>query len=141
MIEALWAGLLILAASHRATRALSLLLALKWAANYAAFSLIAQTAPALIDVALGTVGVIWASRHRAGWSDVVIAGFVLTPLVHGWYWFRYPAGDVSAPIYFWLLAALFSGQVAAVAWPIAHRYGRALLRRLKLVRTEPSSPR
>ena len=140
MIEGLWVGLLVLAASHRTTRALSLLLALKWAANYAAFSLIAQTAPALIDVALGTVGVIWASQRRAGWSDVVIAGFVLTPLVHAWYWFQHAAGAVSAPVYYWLIVGLFTGQVAAVAWPAAHKHARTLLRRLKWIRTEPSSP-
>lgn len=129
MIEWLWAGLLTLAASHRATRALSLLLALKWAANYAAFRLIAETAPPLIDIALGTVGVIWASRQRAGWSDVVAAGFILTLLAHAWYWLQYGAGGASALVYYWLIVGLFTAQAAAVAWPGALAYARALRRR------------
>lgn len=138
MIEGLWAALLILAASHRVTRPLALLLALKWAANYAAFRLIAETAPALIDVALGTVGVIWASRRHALWADVVIAGFILTPLVHGWYWFQYAAGSVSPFAYYWLIAGLFTMQAAALAWLGGHQAARAVVRRLESVRMGPS---
>ena len=89
-MEWLWAGLLLVAATHSATRPLALLLALKWACNYTAFRLIGETAPALIDVAIGTVGVIWASRLQTRWADAVIAGFVLTPLVHAWYWLQPP---------------------------------------------------
>ncbi|MCS6627486.1 hypothetical protein N0B44_31735 [Roseibacterium beibuensis] len=128
-MEWVWVGLLILAASHRAVRPFALLLALKWAANYTAFRLIGETAPALIDVALGTVGVIWASRLHQRWADVVIAGFVLTPLVHAWYWLQPDAGPLSPTAYYWILAALFSVQVAAVAWPAALRHARTLLRR------------
>lgn len=140
MIEWLWAGLLILAASHRATRPMALLLALKWAANYAAFRLISETAPALIDIALGTVGVIWLSRLHSRWADVVIAGFVLTPLVHAWYWFQYPAGTASPLAYYWLIVGLFTMQVAALSWLGARQDARALLRRLKSVRPGPSGP-
>lgn len=138
MTEWLWAGLLILSASHRATRALALLLALKWAVNYAAFHLIAETAPALIDVALGTIGVIWASRRRAVWSDVVVAGFILTLVVHAWYWLQYAAGGVSPVAYYWLIAGLFTMQVAALAWPGAQQPVRGLRRRLGLTRAGPS---
>ena len=129
IMEWLWAGLLVLAATQASSRALALLLALKWAANYAAFFLIAQTAPALIDIGLGTVGVIWASRRHALWSDAVIAGFVLVPLVHGWYWLQYPGGAVSEVAYYRLLVALFTLQTAAVAWPAALRAARTLHRR------------
>jgi hypothetical protein len=135
MIEWLWVGLLALGVSHRASRALALLLALKWASNYTAFQLIGETAPALIDVGLGTVGVIWASRAHSWWADVVIAGFVLTPFVHGWYWFQYGPGPASAQTYYWLLLGLFTLQAAAVAWPAAAQVGRIATRRLKRLRT------
>ncbi len=125
-MEWLWAGLLILAATHGASRALALLLALKWAASYTAFALVAETAPALIDVALGTVGVIWASRQHARWADVLIAGFILTPLVHAWYWLQYPGGAVSELAYYRIILALFTIQTAAVAWPAARRLVRRL---------------
>ncbi len=141
MIEWLWAGLLVLAASHRGSRALALLLALKWAANYAAFRLVGEGAPALVDVALGTVGVVWASRRRAWWSDVVIAGFVLTPLVHAWYWLPQASGAVSAITYYWLVAGLFTVQIAALAWPAAREHGRGLLRRLGMIQAEPPGAR
>lgn len=140
MIEWLWAGLLVLAASHRDARVLALLLAFKWAANYAAFHLIGEGAPALVDVAVGTVGVVWASRHRAWWSDIVAAGFVLTPLVHVWYWFPQAPGVVSALAYYWLVVGLFTTQVAALAWPAVHPRGRALLRWLDSLRARPPSP-
>lgn len=126
MIEWLWAGLLALAVSHRGSRALALLLVLKWASNYAAFSLIGQGAPALIDVALGTVGIVWASRQRSWWSDVVIAGFILTPLVHAWYWLPQAPDAVSGLTYYWLVVILFTAQVAAVAWPRLRELGRTL---------------
>lgn len=134
MMEWLWVGLLALGASHRPSRALALLLALKWASNYTAFQLIGETAPALIDIALGTVGVIWASRTHSWSMDVVIAGFVLTPLVHGWYWSQYGAGSASPQVYYWLLVGLFTLQIAALAWPAAARDGRTLMRRLKRLR-------
>lgn len=139
-MEWAWAGLLILAALHRAARPLALLLALKWACNYTAFRLLGETAPALIDVAIGTVGVIWASRLQTRWSDVVIAGFVLTPLVHAWYWLQPAPGALSPLAYYWIVACLFSVQVAAVAWPAAQTRGRSLLRQWRSVRTRPSSP-
>ncbi len=126
MIEWLWAGLLALAVSHRRSRALALLLALKWASNYAAFRLIGEAAPALIDTALGAVGIVWATRYRTLWSDVVTAGFVLTPLVHAWYWLPQAPGTVPALAYYWLVVVLFTAQVAAVAWPGARERGRAL---------------
>lgn len=128
MIEGLWAALLVLAASYRGGRALALLLAFKWAANYAAFRLVGQGAPALVDVAVGTVGLVWASRRRTWWSDVVIAGFILTPLVHAWYWFPQASGAVPARAYYWLIVGLFTMQVAALAWPAARERGRALVR-------------
>ena len=139
-MEWLWAGRLLVAATHTATRPVALLLALKWACNYTAFRLIGETAPALIDIAIGTVGVIWASRHRAGWSDVVIAGFVLTPLVHAWYWLQPEPGALSPVAYYWIVAGLFAMQVAALAWPALRRHARSLLRRLNSARTRPSSP-
>ena len=141
MIEWLWAGLLALGASHRGARALALLLALKWAANYAAFRLIGQAAPALIDVGLGTVGVIWASSRRAWWSDVVAVGFIATWLVHAWYWLPQAPGAGSALVYYGLVVGLFTIQVAALAWPAAREQGRALRRRLEALRVRPSSPR
>ena len=128
-MEWLWAALLVLATTQASSRALALMLALKWAANYAACYLVAATAPALIDVGLGTVGVIWASRRHALWSDAVIAGFVLAPLVHGWYWLQYSGGAVSELAYYRLLIALFTLQTAAVAWPAALRTARAFQRR------------
>ncbi len=127
-LEWLWAGVLVLAATHASSRALGLLLALKWAANYTAFVLVAETAPALIDIGLGTVGVIWASRRHALWSDAVIAGFVLVPVVHAWYWLQYPGGAASEVVYYRLLVALFTLQTAAAAWPAALRTARALHR-------------
>lgn len=129
MMEWLWAGLLVLAAAHAPTRALALLLALKWAANYTAFILVAEAAPALIDVALGTVGVIWASRRHTLWSDAVIAGFVLTPLAHAWYWLQYDGGAVSELAYYRILIALFTVQALAVAWPAAAAHAPPLRRR------------
>jgi hypothetical protein len=138
MIEWLWAGLLVLAVSHRSGRALALLLAFKWAANYAAFNLVGEGAPALVDVALGTVGVVWASRRRTWWSDVVIAGFVLTPLVHAWYWLPQASGAVSARAYYWLVVGLFTLQVAALAWPAARERRRTVVRWLKARRAQPS---
>ena len=140
MIEWLWAGLLALAASHRGARPLALLLALKWAANYAAFRLIGQAAPALIDVALGTVGVIWASSHRAWWSDVVAAAFLVTWLVHAWYWLPQVPGEVPALAYYWMVVGLFTVQVMALAWPAARQQGRALRRWLETLRARPSNP-
>lgn len=134
MIEWLWAGLLAVAVTHRDARALALLLALKWAANYAAFHLIGQAAPALIDVAIGTVGVIWASGRRAWWSDVAAAGFILTWLVHAWYWLPQAQGAGSALTYYWLIVGLFTAQVAAVAWPRVRERSRALLRWRETVR-------
>lgn len=139
-MEWLWAVLLTVAASHGPTRALALLLALKWAANYAAFQLVSETAPALIDAALGTVGVVWASRLHTWWADVLVAGFVLTPLAHAWYWFQQPGGSPSALAYYWVTIGLFAMQVAALAWPAATHRGRALLRWWKSVGTRPSSP-
>lgn len=139
-MEWLWAVLLTVAASHRPTRALALLLALKWAANYLAFRMVSETAPALIDVALGTVGVIWASRLQTRWADVLVAGFVLTPLVHAWYWFQQPGGAPSALTYYWLTVGLFSVQVAALAWPAALHQARALFRRWRSIGARPSSP-
>lgn len=139
-MEWVWAGLLLVAATHPATRALALLLALKWACNYTAFRLIGETAPALIDVAIGTVGVIWASRLQTRWADVVIAGFVLTPLVHAWYWLQPAPGALSPLAYYWIVAALFAIQVAALAWPAARRHARSLLRRWSSAGTKPSSP-
>lgn len=139
-MEWLWAGLLLVAATHPATRALALLLALKWACNYTAFRLIGETAPALIDVAIGTVGVVWASRRHTRWADVVIAGFVLSPLVHAWYWFQAAPGALSPVAYYWIVVGLFSMQVAALAWPAAHRHTRGLVRRLSSAGARPSSP-
>ena len=136
MIEWLWVGLLALGACHRDGRALALLLALKWACNYTAFHLIGETAPALVDIALGTVGVIWASRAHRWWADAVIAGFVLTPLAHGWYWFQYGAGSASPEVYYWLLVGLFTMQAAALAWPAVAQGGRAAARRLKRARID-----
>lgn len=127
-MEWLWAVLLALAVSHRPTRPLALLLALKWAANYTAFRLIGETAPALIDVALGTVGVVWASSQHARWADLLTAGFVLTPLAHAWYWLQYGAGSVSGLAYYWIVVGLFTMQVLAVAWPATRRYVRRLFR-------------
>lgn len=140
MIEGLWAALLILAGSHRATRIVALLLALKWAANYAAFRLIGEAAPVVIDLALGAVGVVWATRLHARWADLVIAGFVLTPLVHAWYWFQPAAGSASPLVYYWLIVGLFSVQVAALAWPAAVQSVRSILRRSDPVRTDPAPP-
>lgn len=128
-MEWLWAALLLVAATHPATRALALLLALKWACNYTAFRLIGETAPALIDVAIGTVGVVWASRRHTRWADVVIAGFVLTPLVHAWYWLPAGPGALSPQAYYWIVVGLFGLQVTALAWPAARRHARNLLRR------------
>ena len=128
MMEWLWAALLALAATHPSSRALALLLALKWAANYTAFVLVAETAPALIDVALGTVGVIWASRRHTLWSDAVIAGFVLTPLAHAWYWLQYDGGAVSEVAYYRILVGLFTLQAVAVAWPALPGRARTLRR-------------
>lgn len=140
LMEWLWASLLILGASYRPARPFALLLALKWASNYTAFRLIGETAPALIDIALGAVGVIWASRLQQRWADVVIAGFVLTPLLHAWFWLQPQPGALSPSAYYWMVAGLFSVQAAAVAWPAAHRHGRGLLRRWISARTRPSSP-
>lgn len=139
-MEWLWAALLTLAASHRAARALALLLALKWAANYTAFRLVGETAPALIDVALGAVGVIWASRLHQRWADVVTAGFVLTPLVHAWYWLQPTGGGLSPLGYYWTLVGLFTVQVAALTWPAALQHGRTGLRRLKPPGAGSTSP-
>jgi len=139
-MEWLWAGLLLLAATHPATRALALLLALKWACNYTAFRLIGETAPALIDVGIGTVGVIWASRLQTRWADVVIAGFVLTPLVHAWYWLQPAPGTLSPVAYYWIVVGVFAAQVAALAWPAARRHARPLLRRLDSAGPGRSSP-
>lgn len=140
-IEWLWAALLALAVSHRRSRALALLLALKWASNYAAFRLLGQAAPAFIDVALGTVGVVWASRQRSWWSDVVAGGFILTPLVHAWYWLPQASGTVSANAYYWLIIALFTAQVTALAWPPARERGRILLRWRDSLRPTPPGAR
>jgi len=139
MIEWLWAGLLLLAASHRGTRLVALLLALKWAANYAAFRLIGEAAPAVIDLALGAFGVVWATRVHARWADVVIAGFVLTPLIHAWYWLQHAAGTASPLVYYWLIVGVFTLQVGAVAWPATAQAARSLLRRSGSARTGPSS--
>lgn len=139
-MEWLWAALLLLAATHPATRALALLLALKWACNYTAFRLIGETAPALIDVAIGTVGVIWASRLQTRWADVVIAGFVLTPLVHAWYWLQPAPGTLSPVAYYWIVVGVFAAQVAALAWPAGRRNARLVLRRLDSARTGRLSP-
>lgn len=130
-MEWLWAGVLLLAATHAATRPLALLLALKWACNYTAYRLIGETAPALIDIAIGTVGVIWASRLQTRWADAVIAGFVLTPLVHAWFWLQPAPGALSPLAYYWMIAGLFAMQVAALAWPATRRHARAVLRRLE----------
>jgi len=130
MIEWLWAALLVLAATHPGVRPLALLLALKWAANYAAFRLVGEAAPALVDLVLGAVGVIWAARHRAWWSDVVAAGFALTLFVHVWYWLPQAPGALSALVYYGLIVGLFTLQVGALAWPAARKHGRPLLRRL-----------
>lgn len=141
MIEWLWAGLLTLAVSHRDSRALALLLALKWAANYAAFRLVGEAAPALVDVAIGTVGVVWASRRRAWWSDIVIACFILTPLLHVWYWLPQAPGAVSALAYYWLVVGVFTVQLSALVWPAVRTHGRTLLRRLGVLRPETTGPR
>lgn len=141
MIEWLWAGLLLLAASHRATRLVALLLALKWAANYAAFRLVGEAAPVVIDLALGALGVVWATRVHARWADVVIGGFVLTPLVHAWYWFQPAAGPASPLVYYWLIVGLFTLQVGALAWPAAVEVIRMIVRRAGPARTGPSNPR
>lgn len=118
MIEAIWAALLILAATHRHSWTLALLLVLKWFLNYAAFSYVAQWAPALVDIAAGTAGVILASRIREEWAGVVMVGFVVTPLIHGWYWI---APGVSSPLtYFHLITCVFTAQAAALAWPACH---------------------
>lgn len=130
MIEWLWAALLILAASHRLTRALALLLACKWAVNYAAFSLVSQTSPVLIDVAAGAVVVVWASHVRARWADWVLAAAVVTPLVHAWYWLQHLSGTASPLAYYWLILGLFTAQVSALAWPAARDHARSLVHRL-----------
>lgn len=140
MIEGLWAGLLLLAASHRRTRLVALLLAVKWATNYAAFRLIGEAAPVVIDIALGAVGVVWATRVHSRWADVVIAGFVLTPLVHAWYWFQYLTGTASPLLYYWLIIGLFTLQVGALAWPGADEAGRAILRWSRSLRTGSTRP-
>lgn len=139
-MEWLWACLLLVAATHTTTRALALLLALKWASNYTAFRLIGETAPALVDIALGTVGVIWASRLHQRWADVVIAGFVLTPLVHAWYWLQPQPGALSPIAYYWIVAGLFAMQAAALAWPAGRRRARSLLRRFNSAGARPSNP-
>lgn len=137
MIEWLWAGLLALAVAHRDARALGLLLALKWASNYAAFRLIGEAAPAFIDVALGTVGIVWATRRRTWWSDVATAGFILTPLVHAWYWLPQRAGATPAVAYYALIVTLFTAQAAALAWPRLRERGRAVVHWRDSLRTAP----
>lgn len=127
VIEALWAAFLVVAASHRHSWSLALLLVLKWFLNYAAFIYVSQWAPVLMDIALGTVGVIWASRRREEWAGVVTAGFVVTPLIHGWYWIQHTDGTADPVAYYLLITGVFTAQVAALAWPACHDPVRAIL--------------
>lgn len=130
MIEALWAVLLLVGASLPASRGLALLLAAKWAVNYAAFFGLSEAAPVLVDIAAGAVGVTIATRRPTVWKDIVVAGFVLTPLVHAWYWIQHTAGTASPLLYYWLVIGLFTAQVAATAWPGGRAHARSVHRRL-----------
>lgn len=127
MIEPIWAGLLALAVCWRQTRLLAGLLAIKWATNYAAFTY-AEWAPVYVDLILGSIGTAAAARIHRRWADFVIAGFVLTPLVHAWYW----AGlGMAHPVtYYWLVIGLFTAQVLAVAWPGGRIHVASLVRRV-----------
>lgn len=117
MIEALWAALLIAATVHPAARPLAFLLTVKWALNYAAFMQGAWAAPVYIDLTLGAVGIVLAARAHGRWADVVIAGFVVTPLVHGWFWIQRDIWPPASSVHYALIVGVFTAQAMALGWP------------------------
>lgn len=127
-MEALWACLLVAAFLRREMRPLGLLLAFKWSLNYAAFG-VAEWAPVFVDMALGTVGIVWATAKRAVWADVISGAFVLTAIVHASYWVVWPSSDASdAWSYYFMVIGLFTAQALAAAWPGIREGGQRVIR-------------
>lgn len=140
MIECLWSCLLVLASLNRTTRPLAFLLGAKAALCYALALSGFWTAPALIDVGAGTVGVVLALRlpqQRIG--AILAASFVVAPLIHAWHWGLWANGVYVGVQYYWVMLGLFSAQVLALALPEAQdivrtfRHNRRLARRRALV--------
>ncbi len=134
MIESLWTCLLAMAFLNRQTRPLATLLACKAVANYAAALAGFWTAPALLDLAFGTVGVVLALRLPPRIGAVLIVGFVVAPLVHAWHWSLWSQGVYVGVQYWLVMLGLFSAQVFALAWPEAQDFVRTCRNNLRLAR-------
>lgn len=117
MLEILWACLLILSVFNREARPLALLMAANWLANYWYFENVSQWAPAIIDTLFAVPAVVLASRIRDWRSPILSASFVLTPVVHGWFWMLYDAGVYVGVQYYWFVVGLFSARVIALSGP------------------------
>lgn len=148
MIEAGWACLLCLAMLDRSTRPLALLLGVKWALNYYAVSLGCWTVPPYIDIAAGTVGVVWAQDISRRQGAIIAACFVVAPLVHAWHWMLWAEGVYVGVQYWAVMLGLFSAQTCALAWPggrnlvlAAGRLYRFSRRRPLAGRAAPTGPR
>lgn len=132
MIEAGWACLLVLAMLEPRARPPALLLAAKWALNYAAALSGLWTLPAYIDLAAGTVGVIWATGLPHAQRAVIVSGFVLAPLVHAAHWTLWAEGVYVGVQYWLVMLGLFSAQVLALAWPRGRTIVGSIIRRARL---------
>lgn len=135
MLEVAWAGLLLLAASHRRTRPLAFVLLLKWGLNYAAAARGAWMAPIIIDFVLGSAVVMFAWRLRYTISAAVLmTAATTTMIVHAWHWGLWAQGIYVGREYYLFVIGLFTAQALALAWPKGTECVRRLIRFLGVYR-------
>jgi hypothetical protein len=117
VIEWLWGLLLLAALLEREARLLAVLLAAKWALNYAAAGQGVWFLPPLIDLAAGSLGV-WLAMRLDDWRGPVLASvFVVVPIIHAWHWILWAEGVWVGVQYFWFMLGLFTAQVVILGGP------------------------
>lgn len=128
-MEWLWGLLLLAGVSTRESRPFALLLAVKWAINYATYLAGWPWAHMVVDLLLGTVLAVWAgSLPIRLWKDVLALGAMGTMVAHVFLVIAWLDTVGASGLHYWAVIGLFTLQAAAVATPRGRDIARRFIR-------------
>lgn len=131
-MELFWGACLIWGLVRRDTRPWALLLAAKWAANYATYLAGWPWAHMAFDLVAAGVIAVWAgSLPTRRWKDLVAAASILTMLAHAWLVLAWQETAGASDLHYRAVIGLFSAQALALLLPTGVDLARLARRRLR----------